>query len=309
MPDATKRTLAELVTLHELEPDLTEVVTEGRSDASLILWFLRRRGIDAAVYCVSDRLDVPSSEVRRRGQNIGNKGRVIAAAFFVHETSDAASQKVTFVYDVDDDVLDKKQLPVVSCLLRTDYSSMEMYAYADDVIDKLLKLVLRAGDDLKSDAVLAAITAPLVSIAFGRLILKRINPPVQMVSAIERRCNLKGDVMAIDISALISDSINAAGGERALGISMVSLLGEHERELQGCVIDVRLVIRGHDFTRICGYYLKSVYPSLFREDRAPYKNPAIFEAVLMTCLEVGDLTPELLFQALLRRHGRAEKVA
>lgn len=48
--------------------------------------------------------EVPASEVRRRGQHVGNKGRVVAAALHVLEASSAVAEKVTFVYDVDDDI-------------------------------------------------------------------------------------------------------------------------------------------------------------------------------------------------------------
>src|SRR5215472_7708249 len=93
----TKRTLDELITLYELEPHLKEVITEGRCDAAIILWFFRRAGIEAGVYCVADRLTVPSAEVRSRGLNSGRKGEVIAAARMIEGASATAAQCLTFV--------------------------------------------------------------------------------------------------------------------------------------------------------------------------------------------------------------------
>jgi hypothetical protein len=304
MSNGTKRTLAELITLHELEPELSEVITEGRVDAALLLWFLRRQGSDAAVYSVSDRLDVPPNEVKRRGQNLGNKGRVIASAMKVEEESVVATQKITFVYDIDDDLIVGRPILESPCLTHTDYRSIEMYCFAEKPIDKMLRVRLRAPEDVKASQVIAAIREPLISIALARLVLSRIDPPIALVIAIERRCHLKGEAMLVDIRALILDSVAGAGGAQRLGITIDSLISEQEREASASFAEVRLVIRGHDFTRVCCYYLKTRYPGLFKEDRLPYRTPNVFEGTLMTCLEFEDLAQEGLFKKLLERHDR-----
>jgi len=302
MSNGTKRTLAELITLHELEPELSEVITEGRVDAAVILWFLRRQGSDATIYCVSDRLDVPATAVRSQGQNVSNKGRVISAALKVGEESPEATRKLTFVYDIDDDVMAGRTLAESECLLHTDYRSIELYCFAKNPIDKLLKITLRAPDDLGSGEVLAAITNSLVDIAYARFTLSRIEDPVAMIAGIERRCRVEGDAVIVDVDSLISDSIDKVGGERARGVTKADLMTNYARERTNSVHDVRLVIRGHDFTRICCYYLKTRYPRIFREDRLPYKTPEVFEGALITCLESGELASEQLFHRLLQRH-------
>ncbi len=304
MSDGTKRTLAELITLHELEPELSEVITEGRVDAALILWFLRRQGSDASVYSISDRLEVPASIVRSKGQNIGNKGRAIAAALVVNEQSPAAAaSKLTFVYDIDDDLMAGRPLADAECLLHTDYRSIELYCFAKNPIDKLLKVTLRASSDLGPVEILGAITDSLVSIAFARFALSRATTPVAMVAGLERRCRVLGDAILTDIQSLVSDSVDNHGGERALRVSKVDIMADYEQERAKNALDVRLVIRGHDFTRICCYYLKTRYPQLFREDRASYRTAEVFEGALITCLEAGEIASEQLFQQLLLRHA------
>jgi hypothetical protein len=302
MNSGTKRTLAELITLHELEPGLSEVITEGRVDAALLLWFLRRYNSDAAVYCVSDRLEVSAREVRNRGQSTGKKGSVIAAAMNVEEASTVAARKVTFVYDIDDDIIAGRSLPESACLMHTDYRTIEMYCFANNPLGKLLKVRLRASDDIKTSQVLDSIREPLVSIAFTRLVLSQVDPPVAVVEAIEKRCRINGEAMLIDIRTLIADSIDARGGARALGVDVDVLLSNQENVTSRWASDVRMVIRGHDFTRICCYYLKSTHPELFKEDRLPYRTPAVFEGTLIACLEADDLLQERLFQKLLARH-------
>lgn len=305
MSNGTKRTLAELITLHELEPELSEVITEGNVDAALLLWFLRRQGSDTAVYSVSDRLDVPPNEVRRRGQNLGNKGRVIASAMKVEEESTLAAQKVTFIYDIDDDLIAGRPILESPCLTHTDYRSIEMYCFTEKPIDKLLKVRFRAPDDVKASQVIAVIRGPLISIAFTRLVLSRIDPPIALVTGIERRCHLNGEAMMVDLHSLIFDSVGGAGGARKLGITVDSLIREQAREASASSADTRMVIRGHDFTQVCCYYLKTRYPGLFKEDRMPYKTHRVFEGTLITCLEFDDLADERLFKRLLARHGKA----
>jgi len=302
MNDGTKRTLAELVTLHEIEPDLTEVITEGRSDSSLIKWFLRRRGSAAAVYCVSDRLEVPPSEVRARGQSVGNKGRVVAAALNISEASTEASRKISFVYDIDDDILNGSVQPETDCLLHTDYRTIELYAFSASPLDKFLKVILHADDDVKATDVLQSITGPLIGIAFARLLLSRLPEPVAMVDSIEKRCTLKAGSIILDAWALIADSINSVRGRRRFVATRESILAEYDQLKSACTLDPRLVIRGHDFMQICCYYLKTRYASLFREDRIAYKSWVVFEMTLMACLESEDLMTYPLFQTLAQRH-------
>jgi hypothetical protein len=309
MPDGTKRTIAELITLHELEPELEEVLTEGRVDASLVRWFLRRQGSDAAVYSVSDRLDIPPSEIRRRGQNVGsNKGKVISASLNLSDSSELAARTVTCVYDIDDDILCGRPLyDDIECLLHTDYRSIELYGFAVNPVDKMLKIILRADDEIKASAILATIAEPLVSVAFARLVLSRITPPVAVVTSIERRFQINGDSATVDIRALISDSINSAGGARAYKVSVDTLIADCKREESASSMDIRFIIRGHDYTRICCYYLKTRYPSLFRDDRAPYRIPETFESALINSIELSDLLTMPLFQRLAQRHGNSSQ--
>lgn len=309
MPDGTKRTVAELITLHELEPEMQEILTEGRVDAALISWFLRRQGNNAAVYSVSDRLDITASEIRKRNQTTGsNKGKVIAAALSISDTSELAAQSITSVYDIDDDILAGRPLyEDVANLLHTDFRSIELYGFAVNPLDKLLRVILRADDDVKAEAVLAEITEPLVSVAFARLALSKIVPPVAMVPSIERRFQIKAGTVIVNIRALISDSINSiAGGAKALGVSLDTLIADCKLgESAAASMDVRYIIRGHDFTRICCYYLKTRFPFLFREDRASYKIPEAFESSLLNSIELSDLLAMPLFQKLLERHGNS----
>ena len=125
------------------------------------------------------------------------------------------------------------------------------------------------------------------------------------LNSYERRCKLSGEMVAVDVRLLIGDAIAAAGGPRRLDIDAESIMRELHGAMANLPTDIRLAVRGHDFTRVCCFYLKERYPSLFKEDRLPYKTPAVFENVLVTCLEIDDLRTEPLFQSIIKRHGLA----
>jgi hypothetical protein len=299
----TLRTLNELVTLYELEPELSEVITEGRTDAAVLRWFFDRLASETAVYCVTDRLDITPQQVIDKGFNVGNKGYVITGALMLGEESAQAARKVTFIYDIDDDVITGISTPAADCLVSTDYTSMEMYCFAEKPISKLLKLTLRAREETTAASLLTELSKPLVGVFYARSILSRQDTPIGIGDAIERKCKLSGRALTIDLLGLIKDSIGAAGGSSTLGIDADAIVQAVQAAMANPPSDIRLAIRGHDFTRACCFYLKSKYPSLFKDDRLPFKTPEVFENVLITCLEVDDLMSEPLFQFLLKRHG------
>jgi hypothetical protein len=304
MSTGTKRTVEELITLHELEPELSEVITEGRCDAAVVLWFLRRSGSNAAVYAVSDRLDIPAGVLRKLGQMVGNKGRVVAAALLVSQLSELAASKISFIYDIDEDAIEdhpNMQIDLVD-LLPTDYRSIELYAFNASTIDKLLKVALRAPEDIKAIEVLSALEEPLIEVAYLRFTLSRLERPVSLIETIERRCAVDGLALRVDIRALLVDSLGSAGGARALGVNADTLMEQLSAAVAASTLDPRLVIRGHDFTRICCYFLKQRYPNIFKDDRAPYKNSGVFENLLLTCLEHQELSEYQMFRRLLDRH-------
>jgi hypothetical protein len=301
----TKYTLSELITLYELEPELTEVLTEGRTDASLILWFLRKVGCAATVNAITDRIDVPSSQVRQRGQDLGNKGRLVTAALVVDEASpDEAAKRVTFVADADAGYVSNEQLPQASCLLWTDYTSVEMYCFEKSSLDKMLRLTFRAPEEIKAEAILDAIRRPLVDIFAARLVLQSIAQPVKMVAAVEKRCKVKDGHLVVDVQSLLLDSINHAGGPNKLSITLADLMERHAIQRATFIgFDERRVIHGHDFPRICCYYLKERHPHLFKEDRSAYRSVGPFANTLITCVDADQLAAEALFQRLLERCG------
>jgi|SRR5450755_2196026 hypothetical protein len=295
MSDGTRRTLEELITLYQEEPELSEVITEGRTDAGLLTWYLRRQGHDTRVFAIDDRLTVTASEVRQRGQDRGCKGRLIAAALYLNETSVEGTQRVTFIADVDTNIAVGHPLEGADCLLWTDYTSMEMYCYAKNPIDKFLRVCLRAPEAVKAESVLAAIRDCLVEIFYIRIVLSFLEDPKSMASNFDRKLRVIDNDVDVDIKTLIRDSV------KTKGVDVDELIKSQRLKRSTCPSDERMAIRGHDFIQVCCFYLKTAHSGLFKDDRAAYKSAQVFGNALIACLELPDLSSENLFQRLTER--------
>src|SRR5579864_1670651 len=136
-----RREIDELVALHEREPSLREVFVEGLTDSRFIEWFLGENGIKQIPVLDIATVEVPTELVLQGGLEDGNRGRVITLAEVLakHET---ARSKVTCIVDADLDWFMGTNRDCAT-LLETDFTSIELYAFNEQAIGKVLKLVLQ----------------------------------------------------------------------------------------------------------------------------------------------------------------------
>lgn len=310
----TRRTPDELATLYEIEPTLAEIVTEGHYDAALIRWFIQLIGSDAVVYSVDDRIIVTEEEIKAAGEIPGNRGAVVTAAtLFAHEAalyavpSADVLRRVTFIYDRDDDLLTGRNVPDTECMLVSDYTSMEMYCFAERPVGKMLRIPLRAPASIEASEVITGITQGLLEIAALRHILRTIGMPTALISDITSRCEVRGVDLVVNIRGLADASINKKGGPSIFGSTLNQVIDAHAEFMAKLTVDPRMVIRGHDYTEMLCFYLKTRFPEIFRgPDRLPLKTSKLFENILITCLELSDLAKEQLFLELTNRYSPAE---
>jgi hypothetical protein len=186
---------------------------------------------------------------------------------------------------------------------------MEMYCFAEKPIEKLLKVTLRASDDVQGREILSQICDALVAIFMVRCALSGLARPIGLMEAIEKRCHLEGQQLIADPVLLIEDAVNHAGGQGRLGVNLPDILDDYSALLEGAPEDARFAIRGHDFCRILCFHLKSVFPQLFRDDRAAFKAPSVFANIMITCLEIEELSTEKLFVELIDRYSAGQPEA
>ncbi|ADU08396.1 hypothetical protein ML5_2878 [Micromonospora sp. L5] len=298
--NGTRRTIDELVTLHQVEPDLHEVYTEGRSDAGVIEWFIQRSQAQAVVYAVSDRVEV-DFDVCQYGVDFGEKGKVVGVAQRLSELG--VNDGFTCIVDADYwHVLEEG--PVNSGnLLVTDHTDLNIYCFDEKVVQKFLLVCLRAPAQLKARSLLSAITPLLRALFVLRWLLRRELPGTQLVQRIERRIRTARDsTLSLDAAKLLNDSLGASPDPSARTIDKQRVLTEYAALLGTLTSeDPRKCINGHDFVRFLCFYLGEFHAELFRGDRKGLKDAATAKLALLGCLDVHDLAEASLFKALLTR--------
>ena len=140
MTEIPKRTIDELLARYELAPDLHDVYVEGEFDERILEWFLSRIGAtDVKVYEI-DTVDIPEDMfIQERGAT-GNRGRIIALC---NELGNKIENNLNIIgiIDLDFDRILNRGVNVNYVLL-TDYSSMEIYLFKNNVIQKFLIMVV-----------------------------------------------------------------------------------------------------------------------------------------------------------------------
>ncbi len=140
MTEIPKRTIDELLARYELAPDLHDVYVEGEFDKRILEWFLSRiEANDVKVYEI-DTVDIPEDMfVQERGAT-GNRGRIIALCNEL-ENKFENNLNVIGIIDLDFDRVLNRGINVNYVLL-TDYSSMEIYLFKINVIQKFFIMVV-----------------------------------------------------------------------------------------------------------------------------------------------------------------------
>jgi hypothetical protein len=301
--DGTRRDLEELITLHELESEMPEVIVEGRTDAGVFQTFLDEHSIEAAVFAIVDRVNLPRDVVVDLEKGIGNRVQVVSAASAAYGRNVGAS--LTFIVDSDFGSMQKDGAESnLAHLLLTDYGSLECYSLTENVFRRLLRVPLRAKSDLNIGEVLDSILDALVDIFLCRWILNSLDNPPSIVEKLDRRCSFKSGKVEVDVARLVGDSM--AGEKRSRkGVpvdrdELASEVVEAKRQLKG---DRRRFIRGHDIAKMLLFALLKRAPQLFREDRRLFKSPVALEFALLCCLDFHELGDEELFRALVSRLG------
>ncbi|NUT92747.1 MAG: RidA family protein [Saccharothrix sp.] len=295
-----QRSVDELITLYEIEPDLREVITEGRVDAALFEWFFDQIGINVPVFSVVDRVDVPDSDVLALGQDTGNRGSVVAVAARAAQ-SELASKAITLVVDADFDTVFDTATPTYECLLVTDYKAIELYCFNAHVFEKFLRVGLRARD-VNADLLIADMESVLRLLFVARWKLKSIDNGVPLIAKIESRLKDTGGALSIDIEAILRDSLNSSGttGWRPDAVRQVAEEVEQAAQALGAV-DRRFVAHEDDFVTALTVLLRKRFGSLLKDDRKAFKEVNTVRIALRTCLEASRLREERLFKALVDR--------
>jgi len=258
--DGLRKKLDELVVTYELHPELRDVIVEGAEDKVLVQHYLHERNIaNVFVYCVGERIAMDAGDVDD-DLTSGVRGYIVTAARYFAEALEGtgAEHCVTFIVDRDWSWIAGEEDPQEATLLLTDFASIEMYAWTESALDKLLRIGLHCPKDMKAQDVMARLEPMLVLLFLARWVVHSGGFKVKIPARFERYCDVaKGRV---EIEKLIHAAGGAARSKATdLEISVLELRSTIPQE-------VRLSIRGHDASRLLFAALKKYLPSEIRNE-------------------------------------------
>ena len=290
MEDTTRRSLQELGTVYQLNPQFRDIFVEGREDARFLTFHLEALGVQhLSVRAVGDAVRLSDEEVVAFGCDAGERGRVIALSLAA-EGWGVAPQTVTCIVDSDFDALSGPCL-AGGGLLRTDFAAMEVYSLEERPLRKFLGGVRK--DRVVPSELLEALTGLWRHLFVLRYVLHRDHARA-LNDGFCRRIKLSGESPQIDLrnEARIVLERCGDGVLAAVEKSCMEQLARIPQEgLQG--------IRGHDIAPVLTWYLRL---------RGEFKSTEVVESLLRQSIESSDVMSKPLFVALAARYGSQQQL-
>ena len=285
-----RRTISELATLYELEPDIRDVVVEGIDDRVLIKWYLNHR-CDVPVSIIGvDSIEVPSELLTKYDLNEGNRGRALAVAFELNEILDGASAKCcTVIYDSDLDAIKNTSINIGN-VLNTDFASLEMYLFDVGAIAKFTNVVLMI-QDFDHVSAMDHLRKVLVRLWLIKAANHLLDFRMTWIS-FDKVCKFNALEITFDENEFINRYLmrNSKLDEAE---KFKAKIAEIESKLTA---DARHHMDGHHFLVLCRLYFRK-----FVKENGVLNDERGFERAFFGCLELGYLDQFPLFQHLLRR--------
>ncbi|MFF4791469.1 hypothetical protein ACFY2M_17245 [Streptomyces sp. NPDC001276] len=243
---------------------------------------------------------VDDSTVTEYGNLVGERGRVLTVAQIVHDA--APNQKSgTFIADADYGPAGHDNFPQLSCLLYTDYGSLEIYALNIRTIEKVLRVIFRAPRTLEARAVLMGISDALRAVFYARLVMRSAPGGAPLIKKYTDCCTMSNGVMVLDYESLLRKSFSGVQKAERDGWSEGRLYQRYLQLVQTELDDPRKEMSGHDLSPLIVRYLKSTAPQVFKEDRKGFEDRDTLERALLSSVEFVDISNEPLFEQLLSR--------
>ena len=296
MEDEKRRKLDELVARYELEPSLHDVYVEGLTDKCIIQGFLEKSNLDTknvAVYEI-DTIDIPTDQLFALGLNDSNRSRVIFLAFQLQRLVETSLPHVVCIADRDFDDLIGSSSIESELLLFTDYTSIEMYLFDSNIIEKFLRLAL-GKDDLEAVNILTNISPILEEMFLLRAANQSLSYGMEWLApASLRRCfkRRKGGQIEFDSKDFVEKYLN----KNKRYSEKIAFLDKVKELRNKNISEIRNKIRGHDFIDLFCWYIEPYLPN-----KKWFSDPEIVLGNLRCCLDVNYLMQEKLFQELTRR--------
>jgi hypothetical protein len=283
---AERRSIEELVNLYRLEPTLRDIFVEGSSDRLLAEWFLQENNARAATVKEVDFIEIPANLVAAAGLENNNRGRLVALARELERELGTEGVSVTCLVDSD---FDRVLAYANECtlVLRTDFTSVEMYFYEPRCIHKFLQLVVH-GFPKSAVRVLAELQEVLQDLFLIRIASHMLGWGLGLTQ-FEKLCTLTDAGIDFDRAEYTRRVLVA--NQRAAQLEQFTFQIEACRQL--LTPDRRNQMHGHDFVALLAWYVRSHGKRRVSRE--------IIERSLPACTESAWLSDHEMFKELLRR--------
>ena len=195
-----KRTLSEVLTLYELEPDLKDLFVEGSTDKSFIEWYLRAGGITSVTVYSIGVVDIPDDVLLEHGLPTGsNRSRVLALAC---ELSAQHPMGLRVLCLADRDFEDYRPSEIDKrYVLFTDGNALDLYAFTPSNMLKFTAVAL-GGLRAPAQTLMALLTDVLQQVFAVRLANELLGWGMEWVP-FARYVEIEGATVSLRRDALI----------------------------------------------------------------------------------------------------------
>lgn len=266
MLDGRRSTIEELKVKQKIVPSFGKTVyVEGSTDKALIRWFLQLSQLDDISVLNIQSVEIPKDKIDEQDLEDNHRSRVIVITILL--------ENVIGIIDSDFDFLTQEIFAYKDSVCLTDYSSMEMYCYNKEILDKILMPYGKASQDfLKS----ADILVELFLIAYAKKILKNELSKPKFVKNI----TIESGTIKFDKKSYLKKYTDD-----------IELIKEFNQFMEKIKLpkDKRKSINGHDFVSLLQFYL----------DIKQRDAKLTFEKSLYSALEYDMLKKEEMFKKLL----------
>jgi hypothetical protein len=235
--------ITELLARYELEPDLSDVFVEGTLDRDVLSQSTTGQVGGRRFYEV-DVVEVPAAVLAKYGLTSGNRQRVMALSRELERLPQEARVLCLVDRDLDHWFGD---LPAAPRLRWSIYCSIENHFITRESISAILVVTARAKiEDL--DSLADSLTSVLRLLYALRLADRQLGLSLRWV-ALRRYLAREGTSLSLDVTGYVGALLGSNGETRR----RAEFIASYQRWLEALDCDIRLTVRGHDYTAILAW--------------------------------------------------------
>ena len=285
MTNVPRRTIPELLFLHEVEPSLKDIFVEGDYDVAVVMRFLRDIGCEDVVVRSINCIEVDDGKLLRDGRDVGNRERVILLA---EEILQHLEVEGTILCIADRDYGNwNGGLPEIRNLVFTDYSCMELYVWNRVVLRRFLTVYCNR-PDWSVDEFIEALREPLQSMFAIRLAARSLEMKLKWIDRVV--CvEVRGWSILFDVREFVTRLLHKISATDCVE-KLLSCVARFRSQFPE---EPRQSIQSHDFGRLVTHLLKKKGVDAVATDESTVTR------AMAACLTVSELEGERLFQRVV----------